>query len=127
MGFPRLHPAESAYYGRRNRASFTAFHGPRTQPTRASYQVRLLGSASNTSCSGHAGSAGAYPSAASDIDEYQDLNPIDLQFVDEMIARGVTTFVAGDDDQSIYSFQILSPPEYNSSRKNIRLLVPAPF
>ena len=43
------------------------------------------------------------------VDEYQDLNPIDQQFVDELIARGIITFVAGDDDQSIYSFRYGSP------------------
>jgi DNA helicase-2/ATP-dependent DNA helicase PcrA len=43
------------------------------------------------------------------VDEYQDLNPIDQQFIGELIARGVTTFVAGDDDQSIYSFRYASP------------------
>ena len=43
------------------------------------------------------------------LNEYQDLNPIDQQFVDELIARGVVTLVAGDDDQSIYSFRYGSP------------------
>jgi superfamily I DNA/RNA helicase len=39
------------------------------------------------------------------VDEYQDLNPLDLEFVDAIIEGGATTFVAGDDDQSIYSFR----------------------
>jgi superfamily I DNA/RNA helicase len=43
------------------------------------------------------------------VDEYQDLNPSDLEFIDAIIANGVTTFVAGDDDQSIYSFRFASP------------------
>lgn len=43
------------------------------------------------------------------VDEYQDLNPIDLEFVDWLINRGVVTWVAGDDDQSIYSFRYASP------------------
>ena len=43
------------------------------------------------------------------MDEYQDLNPVDQQFVDEVIGKGVVTFVAGDDDQSIYSFRYGSP------------------
>jgi DNA helicase-2/ATP-dependent DNA helicase PcrA len=43
------------------------------------------------------------------VDEYQDLNPSDLEFVDGLIASGVSTFVAGDDDQSIYSFRFASP------------------
>jgi DNA helicase-2/ATP-dependent DNA helicase PcrA len=43
------------------------------------------------------------------VDEYQDLNPVDLAFVDGLIDTGVRTFVAGDDDQSIYSFRYASP------------------
>ncbi len=43
------------------------------------------------------------------VDEYQDLNPSDLEFVDAIIASGANTFVAGDDDQSIYSFRFASP------------------
>lgn len=43
------------------------------------------------------------------VDEYQDLNPMDLSFVDHLIGEGVVTFVAGDDDQSVYSFRHASP------------------
>jgi ATP-dependent DNA helicase UvrD/PcrA len=43
------------------------------------------------------------------VDEYQDLNAIDLKFVGLLAQRGVTVFVAGDDDQSIYSFRFASP------------------
>jgi superfamily I DNA/RNA helicase len=43
------------------------------------------------------------------VDEYQDLNPTDLEFIDRLIQNRVTTFVAGDDDQSIYSFRFASP------------------
>jgi len=43
------------------------------------------------------------------VDEYQDLNPMDLEFVGAMINGGATTFVAGDDDQSIYSFRFALP------------------
>lgn len=43
------------------------------------------------------------------VDEYQDLNPSDLEFVDRLIASEVRAFVAGDDDQSIYSFRFASP------------------
>jgi DNA helicase II / ATP-dependent DNA helicase PcrA len=43
------------------------------------------------------------------VDEYQDLNPIDLEFIDLLINQGVNTMVAGDDDQSIYSFRFASP------------------
>lgn len=43
------------------------------------------------------------------VDEYQDLNPIDLHFIDLLINQNITTFIAGDDDQSIYSFRLASP------------------
>ena len=43
------------------------------------------------------------------VDEFQDLNESDLEFVSLLIAEGVTTFVAGDDDQSIYSFRFATP------------------
>lgn len=43
------------------------------------------------------------------VDEFQDLNPVDIQFVDDLIAGGAIAFVCGDDDQSIYSFRHGSP------------------
>ncbi len=43
------------------------------------------------------------------VDEYQDLSPVDIEFVDQIARAGVNTFVAGDDDQSIYSFRHGSP------------------
>ncbi len=43
------------------------------------------------------------------VDEFQDLNPMDLEFVDLMVGQGSRVFVAGDDDQSIYSFRFASP------------------
>jgi len=43
------------------------------------------------------------------VDEFQDLNPVDVQFVHDLIAGGALGFVCGDDDQSIYSFRHGSP------------------
>jgi DNA helicase-2/ATP-dependent DNA helicase PcrA len=43
------------------------------------------------------------------VDEYQDLNPMDLELVDTLLAGGIAGFVAGDDDQSIYSFRFADP------------------
>jgi len=43
------------------------------------------------------------------IDEYQDLNYVDQQFIDAFIDSGSNVFVAGDDDQSIYSFRYAYP------------------
>ena len=38
------------------------------------------------------------------VDEYQDLNPMDIEFVDSIVEAGSKVFFAGDDDQSLYSF-----------------------
>ena len=43
------------------------------------------------------------------VDEYQDLNPVDQEFVESLIDREVSIFIAGDDDQSIYHFRYASP------------------
>ena len=43
------------------------------------------------------------------IDEFQDLNPMDLRFVNGMARGGATLFVAGDDDQSLYAFRYATP------------------
>jgi DNA helicase-2/ATP-dependent DNA helicase PcrA len=43
------------------------------------------------------------------VDEFQDLNPMDLGLVDALANKGVTVFVAGDDDQSLYSFRYAAP------------------
>ncbi len=43
------------------------------------------------------------------VDEFQDLNPLDQEFVEHFIRAGVNTFICGDDDQSIYSFRFAAP------------------
>jgi len=43
------------------------------------------------------------------VDEYQDLNPMDLEFVAAIVEGGAMVFIAGDDDQSIYSFRFALP------------------
>jgi superfamily I DNA/RNA helicase len=91
------------------RAAFVTFHGPRTQ----TYSCVLPGEIIRQ-CLDHILAGNVDPVALIHlqhliVDEYQDLNPVDQQFVHEMIARGAVTFVAGDDDQSIYSFRYASP------------------
>lgn len=39
----------------------------------------------------------------------QDLNQSDIDFIESLIHSGVTAFIAGDDDQSIYSFRYAAP------------------
>jgi DNA helicase-2/ATP-dependent DNA helicase PcrA len=43
------------------------------------------------------------------VDEYQDLNACDQEFIRQLATRGGTLVVAGDDDQSIYSFRHANP------------------
>jgi len=43
------------------------------------------------------------------VDEFQDLNACDQEFVRLLSAQNTTLFVAGDDDQSIYSFRHANP------------------
>ena len=43
------------------------------------------------------------------VDEYQDLNNCDQQFVELIAAFGADLFIAGDDDQSVYSFRHAAP------------------
>lgn len=43
------------------------------------------------------------------VDEYQDLNNCDIEFIDLLAKSGTNIFVSGDDDQSIYSFRYAYP------------------
>lgn len=43
------------------------------------------------------------------VDEYQDLNECDQEFVRRIADAGASLFIAGDDDQSIYAFRYAAP------------------
>ena len=43
------------------------------------------------------------------VDEYQDLNACDQEFVRLLCSNNAVLFIAGDDDQSIYSFRHANP------------------
>jgi len=60
------------------------------------------------------------------LDEFQDLNACDQEFVRLLSANSAVLFIAGDDDQSIYSFRhanpngiVLFPTVYPSSSTHI--------
>jgi len=91
------------------RASFTAFHGPRTQTYSCVLPGEIVRECLAQIVAGNLDPVVLLHLQHLIVDEYQDLNPIDQQFVHEIIVRGVVTFVAGDDDQSIYSFRYASP------------------
>jgi DNA helicase-2/ATP-dependent DNA helicase PcrA len=91
------------------REDYQRFHIPRTQ----TYSCVLPGEIVRQ-CVVHMASGVLNPAHLLGIqylivDEYQDLNPSDLEFIDRLAANVVNTFVAGDDDQSIYSFRFASP------------------
>jgi DNA helicase II / ATP-dependent DNA helicase PcrA len=98
---PPVTPAE--------RTSFTAFHGPRTQTYSCVLPGEIVLQCVQQIAAGTLDPIALLRLEHLIVDEYQDLNPIDQQFIDQLIACGVTTFVAGDDDQSIYSFRYGSP------------------
>jgi DNA helicase II / ATP-dependent DNA helicase PcrA len=43
------------------------------------------------------------------VDEFQDLNACDQEFIQTITRAGATLWVAGDDDQSVYSFRHAAP------------------
>lgn len=91
------------------REEYRGFHVPRTQ----AYSCVIPGEIVRK-CVEHMNAGGLNVARLLNVDhlivdEYQDLNPMDLEFIDGIIANGVNTFVAGDDDQSIYSFRFASP------------------
>lgn len=91
------------------RNSFIAFHGPRTQAYSCVLPGEIVRQCLDQIVAGNLDPIALIHLQQLIVDEYQDLNPIDQQFVDELVSRGAVAFVAGDDDQSIYSFRYASP------------------
>jgi hypothetical protein len=98
---PRVTPAE--------RRRFEQFHAPTSRLYSAVLPGEIVRKCVEAAAAGLADPAALLGISHLIVDEYQDLNPADLDFVDLLVADGVTTFVAGDDDQSIYSFRHASP------------------
>lgn len=91
------------------RASFTAFHGPRTQAYSCVLPGEIVRQCVTQMAAGTLNAVDLLGLEHLVVDEFQDLNPMDLEFIDGMVAQGARVFVAGDDDQSIYSFRFASP------------------
>jgi DNA helicase-2/ATP-dependent DNA helicase PcrA len=91
------------------RAQFAAFHGPRTQSYSCVLPGEIVRQCVTHIAAGTLNVVGLLNLEHLVVDEFQDLNPMDLQFVDGLVAQGARLFVAGDDDQSIYSFRFASP------------------
>lgn len=88
---------------------FNAFHGPRTQTYACVLPGEIIRQCVTNLQAGLINPVELLNIRHLIIDEFQDLNPLDLQFVDFFIAAGVRLFVAGDDDQSVYSFRFAEP------------------
>jgi DNA helicase II / ATP-dependent DNA helicase PcrA len=91
------------------RQAFLGFHGPTTQTYACVLPGEIVQRCVEQIQAGHLNPAEVMEMEHLIVDEYQDLNPMDLQFVDALRKEGVKVFVAGDDDQSIYSFRFASP------------------
>jgi len=91
------------------RTTFIQFHNPRTQTYSCVLPGEIVRQCVQSIASGTLDPVSQLRIEHLIVDEFQDLNPCDLEFVDHIIQRDVVTFVAGDDDQSIYSFRFASP------------------
>jgi len=91
------------------RQAFLGFHSPRTQMYSCVLPGEIVRKCVDYMVAGTLDPAALLGAQHLIVDEFQDLNPSDLEFVDGIAGSGVTLFVAGDDDQSLYSFRFASP------------------
>jgi DNA helicase-2/ATP-dependent DNA helicase PcrA len=91
------------------RASFNRFHRPRTHVYSCVLPGEVVARCVEYMDAGTLDPAELLGITHLIVDEFQDLNPMDLRFVHGLAERGVQLFVAGDDDQSLYSFRYATP------------------
>ncbi len=91
------------------RTSFQAFHRPRAQTYACVLPGEIIRQCLENIAAGTLDPVNRLGIEHLIVDEYQDLNPADIDFVDSLAQRAVRVFIAGDDDQSIYSFRYASP------------------
>ena len=89
--------------------SFGAFHGPRTQTYCCVLPGESVRRCAEAIAAGLLDPASLLGIQHLIVDEFQDLNQSDIDLVEQLISSGVATFIAGDDDQSIYSFRYAAP------------------
>ena len=85
--------------------SFEMFHSPRVQTYSCVLPGEVISLCLEKLKAGVFDPAALLKTRHLIVDEYQDLNPADLELIDHLAASGITLFVAGDDDQSVYSFR----------------------
>lgn len=91
------------------RTAFGGFHSPRAQTYSCVLPGEIVRQCVECIEVGNVDPVGILHTQHLVVDEYQDLNTCDQTFVRYFIQQGVPTFIAGDDDQSIYSFRFASP------------------
>jgi len=104
------------------RTSFRAFHRPRTQLYSCVLPGEIVRLCVREMAAGLLDPAALLGIDHLIVDEFQDLNAMDLAFVHGMADRGVQLFAAGDDDQSLYSFRFATPAgiqEFTSRRTDV--------
>ena len=94
---------------RHERHQFEVFHKPRTQCYSCVLPGEIIRQCVNKIKAGVLDLVSLLKLEYFVVDEFQDLNPMDLLFVDKIAQQCANVFVAGDDDQSIYSFRFASP------------------
>ena len=91
------------------RQSFNRFHGPRTQLYSCVLPGEMIRACVERIEAGTLDVQELLGIKHLIVDEFQDLNPMDLRFVEALTDAGAAVFVAGDDDQSLYSFRFAAP------------------
>ena len=97
------------------RDNFIAYHGPRTQTYACVLPGEIIRLCVERMEAGLLDVVQRLGIQHLIVDEFQDLNPLDLRFVNHLIEQGAKVFVAGDDDQSVYSFRFASHRESRTS------------
>jgi DNA helicase II / ATP-dependent DNA helicase PcrA len=88
---------------------FLNFHGPTSQVYSCVLPGEIIRQCVHEMDAGHINPVELLQIEHLIVDEFQDLNPMDLNFVDGLVTGGASVFIAGDDDQSIYSFRFANP------------------
>jgi DNA helicase-2/ATP-dependent DNA helicase PcrA len=91
------------------RQTFRSFHGPRTQLYSCVLPGEIVGLCVEHMAAGTLDVAALLNVEHLIVDEFQDLNPMDLRLVHMLAECGVSIFAAGDDDQSLYAFRYATP------------------
>lgn len=102
-------PAFNVPISQQERNSFNGHYSTRTQTYACVLPGEVIRTCVDAILAGHIDPVAELGVKYLIIDEVQDLNSCDFQFIDALIQRGVNIFISGDDDQSIYSFRYAFP------------------